>query len=266
MNNWIQDEEKTGIENAKVTKKLWRQKPILDTKKMLISCRESACFSVNGGIWKVNCERRATFRCLLHLPESEGLRGVASTERGARLERTSEDQLIRGLKEGDPAAFGGLYSKYRSRIYRFALKLLQRTDFAEDIVQETFLKMHDAISTLDRNPSLASWLFAIARNEVYNHLRKERRNGQRVDPDEVWISGSVFEEVSGAETVEIVQRFIARLKYEYKEVLMLREYEGLSYEEISAVTGDTVSSVRSRLFKARRALTQKLKPYFGNQE
>ena len=160
MNNWIQDEEKTGIENAKVTKKLWRQKPILDTKKMLISCRESACFSVNGGIWKVNCERRATFRCLLHLPESEGLRGVASTERGARLERTSEDQLIRGLKEGDPAAFGGLYSKYRSRIYRFALKLLQRPDLAEDIVQETFLKGNcffgsRAFSVADAHQSLS---------------------------------------------------------------------------------------------------------------
>ena len=182
------------------------------------------------------------------------------------MERKSEDQLIRRLKEGDSAAFGALYSKYRSRIYRFALKLLQRTDLADDIVQETFLKMHDAIFTLDRNPSLASWLFTIARNEVYNYLRKERRNGQRVDPDEVWSAGSVFEEVSGLETSEIVQRYIGYLKHEYREVLMLREYEGLSYEEISAVTGDTVSSVRSRLFKARKVLTQKLKPYFGNQE
>jgi len=182
------------------------------------------------------------------------------------LERTSEDQLIKRLKEGDSAAFGELYRKYRGRIHRFALKLLQRTDLAEDIVQETFLKMHDAIATLDRNPSLASWLFTIARNEVYSHLRKERRNGQRVDADEVWIGGTVFDEVSEAETVEIVQRFVACLKNEYKEVLMLREYEGLSYEEISAVTGDSVSSVRSRLFKARKALTQKLKPYFGNQE
>ena len=68
MNNQIRDEEKTGIENAKVTKKLWRQKPILYTNKMLTSCKESPRFSVNGGNWKVNVERGATFRPLLHLP------------------------------------------------------------------------------------------------------------------------------------------------------------------------------------------------------
>lgn len=69
-----------------------------------------------------------------------------------------------------------------------------------------------------------------------------------------------------SETVEIVRGMIALLKPDYREVLILREYEQLSYSEIAEVTGDTESSVKSRLFKARKTLLKKLKPYFGGKE
>ncbi len=91
-------------------------------------------------------------------------------------------------------------------------------------------------------------------------LRKERRNGVLRD-EEVW-TDEVHEDMVRGETVEIVQQMIALLKPEYREVLVLREYEQLSYAEIAGVTGVTESSVKSRLFKARKALFQKLKPYF----
>jgi RNA polymerase sigma-70 factor (ECF subfamily) len=179
---------------------------------------------------------------------------------------TDDEELAARLKSGESEAWGELYARYRRRIYRFALKLTQDRDLAEDIVQETFLKMQSRIRSLGESHSLASWLFTIARNEVYSHLRRTRRNGQQQDADEMWTAESTLDQLVSAETSEIVQRHIAQLKVEYREVLLLREYEELSYAEISLVTGDPEATVKWRLFKARRALAKKLKPMFGMEK
>lgn len=175
-----------------------------------------------------------------------------------------DERLVIRLKAGDAEAFGELYFRYRPRVYRFALKLLRDADLAEDIVQETFLKARNAIKNLNQSSSLLSWLLTITRNEVYGHLRKSRSNGEVSDED-VWESETPIDEVVGKETVEIVQSMIAQLKPDYREVILLREYEQMPYAEIARVIGDTESAVKARLFKARKALVKKLKPYFGEQ-
>ena len=175
-----------------------------------------------------------------------------------------DEKFALRLKTGDEQAFGELYEQYRPRVYRFAFKLLRDRDQAEDIVQDTFLKARKSIQTLNQNHSLVSWLFAITRNEVYSHIRRTRGNG-RADVDDVWDSETPLDEVVGAETVVVVQNMIAQLKPDYKEVILLREYERMSYAEIARVTGDTEGAVKARLFKARKALVKKLKPYFGGQ-
>jgi len=175
-----------------------------------------------------------------------------------------DEKFALRLKTGDEQAFGELYEQYRPRVYRFAFKLLRDRDQAEDIVQDTFLKARKSIQTLNQNHSLVSWLFAITRNEVYSHIRRTRGNG-RADVDDVWDSETPLDELVGAETVVIVQNTIAQLKPDYREVILLREYERMSYAEIARVTGDTEGAVKARLFKARKALVKKLKPYFGGQ-
>lgn len=174
----------------------------------------------------------------------------------------SNEQLVARLKAGDGEAFGELYLLYRPRVYRFALKLLRDADQAEDIAQEAFLKAQGGIQMLQESASLLSWLFTITRNEVYNQLRKTRSNGE-VGIDSVWEEETPLDGVVGAETREIVQAMIGQLRPVYREVIVLREYENLSYAEIAQVTGDTEGSVKARLFKARKALVKKLKPYFG---
>ncbi len=169
------------------------------------------------------------------------------------------------LKAGDDAAFAVLYERYRPRVYRFAVKLLHDRDQAEDITQETFLKARKSIRTFHQTGTLASWLFAIARNEVYGQIRKTRSNGQ-VEVDEIWDSETPLDELVGAETVVIVQGMIGQLSPAYKEVILLREYEGMSYAEIARITNGTESAVKGRLFKARKALVKKLKPYFDEKE
>ena len=180
------------------------------------------------------------------------------------MQPSSDEQLVLRLKAGDVGAFGELYEQYRPRVYRFAFKLLRDGDQAEDIVQETFLKAQRSIQTLNQNHSLVSWLLAITRNEVYGQLRKTRNNGQ-VDVDDVWDSETPLDKLVGTETVVIVQNMIAQLKPDYKEVILLREYERMSYAEIARVTEGTEGAVKARLFKARKALVKKLKPYFGEQ-
>jgi len=182
-----------------------------------------------------------------------------------QVQPSSDEQLVIRLKAGDDAAFAVLYERYRPRVYRFAVKLLQDRDQAEDITQETFLKARKSIRTFHQTGTLASWLFAIARNEVYGQIRKTRSNGQ-VEVDEIWDSETPLDELVGAETVVIVQGMIGQLSPAYKEVILLREYEGMSYAEIARITNGTESAVKGRLFKARKALVKKLKPYFDEKE
>ncbi len=178
------------------------------------------------------------------------------------MQPSTDERLVIRLKAGETEAFGELYERYRPRVYRFAFKLLRDGDQAEDIVQETFLKAQRAIQTLHESGSLLSWLFTITRNEVFNQLRKTRSNG-RARVEGVWENETPLDEAMEAETVEIVQMMIAQLKPNYKEVVLLREYERLSYAQIAEVTGDSEGAVKARLFKARKALVKKLEPYFG---
>ena len=90
--------------------------------------------------------------------------------------------------------------------------------------------------------------------------RRKTTNGLDGEAELVWGEETPLEIVIGEERTKLVQRVLGKLKPEYREVLLLREYEQLSYAEIAEVTGDTESSVKSRLFKARRALARKLNP------
>jgi RNA polymerase sigma-70 factor (ECF subfamily) len=92
-------------------------------------------------------------------------------------------------------------------------------------------------------------------------IRKRRRNGQ-IDVDSVWQDETPHDQYVNLERSEIVNGLLDSLKREYREVLILRAYEDLSYSEIAAITGDSESSVKSRIFKARKAMSDKLKEYY----
>jgi RNA polymerase sigma-70 factor (ECF subfamily) len=174
---------------------------------------------------------------------------------------TSDSELIQSLRNNDRQAFAELYERYKLPVYRYCLKMLGESAPAEDAVQETFLKMYSRIEQLIEPNRLLPWLFSIAHNEVLMHIRRDRRNGSE-PVDEVWEEFTPYDLAVKTETQEIVQHLLGRLTNKYREVLILREYDRLSYSEIAAVTGDTESSVKSRLFKARKAMTAELKRYF----
>ena len=168
--------------------------------------------------------------------------------------------LIEAFQAGDEIAFVALYNRYKGPVYAYCAKLLLDSERAQDALQETFVRVYENRERLARPGSFKAWVFTIARNQCLNTMR---RDGREVALDRELPAvrpETPFSELMKSERVELVNAYLERLKPEYREVLVLREYQGLSYEEIAAVTRNTVSSVKSRLFKARRKLGTFLKP------
>jgi RNA polymerase sigma-70 factor (ECF subfamily) len=175
---------------------------------------------------------------------------------------TTDAELLEQLRANNRQAFATLYERYKTGIYRYCLRMLADSAAAEDATHETFLKMFSNAGTLQHPQALQAWLLSTARNEVMMFFRRQKRNGTYTD-DDVWMEQTPYDLTVSTETTELVQAMLRQLKHEYREVLVLREYEQLSYAEIASMTGDSESSVKSRLFKARKALTEKLKSYYS---
>jgi RNA polymerase sigma-70 factor (ECF subfamily) len=173
---------------------------------------------------------------------------------------SSEQQLIRELQRGSQSAFAAVYQQFSGGVFAYCLKILADRQLAEDVVQETFLKVQQHAGSIQHNESFRSWIFRIARNEALMQLRKRRLDGQLNDAS-VWNEETPHERLITLERAEIVNRLLDSLKREYREVLVLLVYEQMSYAEIAAITGATESSVKSRIFRARREMMEKLKKY-----
>lgn len=166
--------------------------------------------------------------------------------------------LIQSFQEGDEFAFVGLYNRFKNPVFAFCLKMLGDRAQAEDVMQETFLRVYENRERLMKTSSFKSWLFTIARNQCLNTIRKSGRTvamypsakNSLISPD------TPISNMEKSEQVEYVTGLLARLKPDYREVIILREYQNLSYQEIAAATRSSLSAVKSRLFKARRKLEE----------
>ena len=182
------------------------------------------------------------------------------------MQPSSDEAIIRRVYAGEASAFASLYEKYKNGVYAYCFRLLRNTEAAEDALQSVFTKALESIMTLDDPSAFKYWLFMIARNEVYGMIRKLRSPNHEFvldESDEPWDPETPFTHAEQSNQRDILQEQLGQLKPEYREVLILREYEQFSYAEIAALTGDTENSVRARIFKARKALARRLKPYFG---
>lgn len=179
------------------------------------------------------------------------------------MDSQTDEQLVIDLRNGSIDAFEELYHRYKRYIFTFCLKLTGDRSLAEDATHDTFLKIRLNIDTLTDVGSFRSWIFTIARNGVFRQLHRQQRNSS-FDEEGAWTDETPFTLTESNDTSEIIALCIDALKPEYKEVLLLREYEQRSYDEIAMITGNSESSVKSRLFKARKALAEKLKPYFND--
>jgi RNA polymerase sigma-70 factor (ECF subfamily) len=171
----------------------------------------------------------------------------------------TDQQLLQRFISGETDALTLLYERYRTRLYAFCYHLLGDKQEAEDAVHETFWKLCHGANGIAQPGAFQGWLFRIARNEALMQIRSRRKTVEIAD-DDVWEEETPLSALITTETAEIIQSVLRMLKTEYREVILLREYEQFSYAEIAAITDSTESSVKSRLFKARKALASKLEP------
>ena len=163
------------------------------------------------------------------------------------------------IRVDETRAFVQLYHRYKHRVYAYCYRLLRHPQNAEDATQETFLKIHRSFHQLENPASLQTWIFSIARNEAFTMLRRAKPVEELEKAEnEVWDEESPLERIVEHERTAVVQHCLSLLKPAYRELLILREYEHLSYSEIASVTGASESAVKSALFKARKAMGKKL--------
>ena len=174
----------------------------------------------------------------------------------------SDVDLVRELRNGSNRAFAVLYQRYKLPLFRYCLKMLEQVEASEDVLQTVFLRVYEHRDELVFADRFKAWIFAIARNHCFTYLRTRGRTVTLEGDVEQPPESNTGRQLEQGEETELVRDAIRRLGPEDREVILLREYESLSYKEIAAITGITESAVKSRLFKARRRLFELLKPSF----
>jgi RNA polymerase sigma-70 factor (ECF subfamily) len=175
----------------------------------------------------------------------------------------SPDFLPR-LRAGDPKAFEDMVKIYQHRIHGVAFRVMGSWADAEEVAQETFLRVHRALADFRGDARLSTWLYAIASRLCLNRLAsgEHKMARRRVEED---MAGLVWDEPGGnleqTEREAAVHRALAELPEERRVVIVLRDFEGLSYDEIAAALGLELGTVRSRLHRARLDLKGKLERY-----
>lgn len=159
-------------------------------------------------------------------------------------------------------AFAEIYERYSKRLYAYCRKMLHNTEDANDIFQETIMKFYHHIQSHSLYGNIMHLLLKIARNLFLNHVRDTKKN---VEFDE-FITPYKGLEQENFEMTQLLNIAINTLKDDQKEVFVLRIYEGLSYEEISEIIGDNLSSTRSRCWRAKEKVKNIISKYLNELE
>jgi RNA polymerase sigma-70 factor (ECF subfamily) len=182
------------------------------------------------------------------------------------------------LRAGDRAEFARLVEAYSGLIYRLALKMLEHTEDAEDVLQETFIKAYRGLPSFDGRASLSTWLYRIATNESLMALRRRKNAPVSLSVGETWDGEEEQEpeqiidwccmpedELLSSEARVYLDQAIDTLTPSLRVVFLLRDIEGLSTEETGEVLGLSTAAVKTRLSRARLRLREQLTNYFGSR-
>jgi RNA polymerase sigma-70 factor (ECF subfamily) len=173
----------------------------------------------------------------------------------------TDAELLKQTIKGSRQAFAELYSRYKSELFGYARAILRDEALAEDVLHDAFLRLFKSGHTI-RNPEvLRQWLYVVVRRLSYDSLRWNR-HAEPLNDQEPGHEPTPLEAVERKTSDEMLQDAIEHLPAVHREVVFLREVMQLSYEEIREMTGTTLPAVKSKLFKARKALAAVLMPYF----
>jgi RNA polymerase sigma-70 factor (ECF subfamily) len=191
-----------------------------------------------------------------------GVQGVTAAE--------TDQQLVARVQKGDSRAFDMLVLKYQHRIFGLISRYVHDPDEVQDVAQEAFIKAYRALPRFRGDSAFYTWLYRIAINTAKNYLvsRSRRPPGSDIEVEdaEYFANGEALHEIEtpenalfGAELKAVVERAIRDLPEDLRTAVTLREFDGLSYEDIADIMDCPVGTVRSRIFRAREAIDSKVK-------
>jgi RNA polymerase sigma-70 factor, ECF subfamily len=183
----------------------------------------------------------------------------------------SDKALVQRVKQGDRSAFDLLVVKYQHKILNLIMRYVKDPSEAMDVAQEAFIKAYRAVPGFRGDSAFYTWLYRIAINTAKNHLVAVKRRPMNLDFDlldsESFEPFAALRDVDSPEHLaltdeigEVINKAIKDLPDELRTAILLREIEGMSYEEIAETMECPVGTVRSRIFRAREAIDKKIKP------
>jgi RNA polymerase sigma-70 factor (ECF subfamily) len=171
-----------------------------------------------------------------------------------------DNRLITECREGNTAAFGELVSRYQDRLFNTVLRLVDNAEDARDVVQEAFLHAYQSLNSFKGDSLFFTWIYRIAVNTAISARRKQRHvlriqpGGEEkntIDPLDPSETNRPGHQIEMAEEERQVQEALRKLSTEHRAVLVMKDMEGMKYEEIAEVLGVPVGTIRSRLHRAR---------------
>jgi RNA polymerase sigma-70 factor (ECF subfamily) len=189
-------------------------------------------------------------------------------------------QLVEGARKGEVAAFEALVERHRNRVYSLALRMLNSEEDAAEVLQDAFLSAYRNLGEFRGESQFSSWILRIAANHALMRLRHRKVTKaieQPLEDGEPQFSerGSLLDAVSqfkdaegqaiDAELRRAIEEATAKLGDEYRQVFVLKDLEGLSYEEIGEITGDSVPAIKSRLHRARLSLRATIDAFYAER-
>lgn len=189
-----------------------------------------------------------------------------------------DSELLARAQAGDVTAFEGLVERHRGRVFGLALRMLNSQDDAAEVLQESFLSAYRNLQNFRGDSQFGSWVYRIAANHALMRLRHRKVVSQVESPlEEPTFNdrGSLVDEVSDFKDAEqdamdselrrAIEQATSRLGDDYREVFVLKDLEGLSYEEISELTGASVPAIKSRLHRARLSLRAAIDHFYADR-
>lgn|GEM_PF-188843 len=233
--------------------------------------------ATTGGAAEGTAARVARARALVGAAKQ----GAQSAEARRQQERARDEALVSRARDGDAAAFAQLVRAHQGRLFSVAFGMLRDRDDAMDVVQDAFIRAHRKLADFEGNSAFSTWLYRITVNLCIDRKRAVARRrqtdlddvaGRNFEDDPLYAEADFAPRLSGANPLrnvgdkqlgEQIGRGMAQLSEDHRAIVLLREVEGMSYEEIAATLGIPKGTVMSRLFHARKNLQRALRPLLG---
>lgn len=189
-----------------------------------------------------------------------------------------DQQLVSLSQSGDLKAFGLLVEKYQNRLYRLILRIIKNQSVVEDLVQESLIKAYRSIANFRGESAFYTWLYKIGLNTARNYLY-EKKHSLKIDSSieiedaehlstalDLYSAETPETELINKQIAKTVHDSISALPADLQTAITLREIDGLTYEQISTIMLCPVGTTRSRIFRARNIISEKLKPLLNTKQ